>query len=87
VIAPAFDTRSYTGFARAEMPKTSTLPKDLVTMTGQDLLPHLDSNQEPFGLRFEKSMDVSTSFVCTKTAKSVELKKINIVGVSRGVAA
>lgn len=56
-------------------------------MTGQDLLPHLDSNQEPFGLRFEKSIDVSTSFVCTKTAKSVELKKINTVGVSRGVAA
>jgi hypothetical protein len=56
-------------------------------MTGQDLLPHLDSNQEPFGLRFEKSMDVSTSFVCRKTAKSVELKKINMVGVSRGVAA
>jgi len=56
-------------------------------MTGQDLLPHLDSNQEPFGLRFGKSRVRGPSFVCTKPTKSVELKKINMVGVSQGVRA
>jgi hypothetical protein len=56
-------------------------------MTGQDLLPHLDSNQEPFGLRFGKYQTKGLLFVCTKPTKSVVLKKIKCVGVSRGMTA
>ena len=56
-------------------------------MTGQILLPHLDSNQKPFGLRLGLNHDMSLSFVHTKTTESVHLKKINSAGVSRGVNA
>ena len=56
-------------------------------MTGQDLLPHLDSNQKPFGLCLGFNHDMSLSFVPTKTTESVHLKKINSAGVSRGVNA
>jgi hypothetical protein len=56
-------------------------------MTGHNVLPHLDSNQEPFGSWFGKYQTKGPLFVCTKPTKSVVLKKINMVGVSRGVAA
>jgi hypothetical protein len=56
-------------------------------MTGQNTLPHLDSNQKPFGWWLGSKVDMFTSFVCTKPTKSVGSKKINCVGVSRGVTA
>ena len=56
-------------------------------MTGQILLPHLDSNQKPFDLCLRFVQYMSTSFVPTKTTESVHLKKINSAGVSRGVNA